>query len=185
MPFERYNLNLAGEYRVAAELLLRGLFATVTYGNKKGADVIAIGENRRAAVIEVKASQQNRFVTKFYQKYANPDLPRPDFWVLYSVASRDNGLFEERFFILSDQEMAVAQAERNCPGEKLSYDKNVARVKGGVDNVILRDVAHFENDWSKIVEFCNGVKRDASPAKAARDDTQTAATNKRMNGSGG
>jgi hypothetical protein len=60
---DKYSLNLAGEYRVAAELCLRGLYTSVTYGNKKGADLYAIGENRRAAVIEVKASQSSRFVT--------------------------------------------------------------------------------------------------------------------------
>jgi len=30
MAVDQYNLNLAGEYRVAAEILKRGLFATVT-----------------------------------------------------------------------------------------------------------------------------------------------------------
>jgi hypothetical protein len=33
---DKYNLNLAGEYRVAADLCLRGLYTSVTYGNKKG-----------------------------------------------------------------------------------------------------------------------------------------------------
>jgi len=36
MPlFDKHNLNLAGEYRVAAELLLRGLHASITFGNMK------------------------------------------------------------------------------------------------------------------------------------------------------
>lgn len=39
MALDRYYLNLAGEYRVASELFKRGLFATITYGNKKGADI--------------------------------------------------------------------------------------------------------------------------------------------------
>lgn len=57
MPLDKYYLNLAGEYRVAAELLKRGIFATITYGNKKGADIYAIGEeSRKAAVIEVNSS---------------------------------------------------------------------------------------------------------------------------------
>jgi len=66
MKIDKYYLNLDGEYRVAAELLKRNIFATVTFENMKGADVIAVGRNRRAAVIEVKASNSNRFVTGFY-----------------------------------------------------------------------------------------------------------------------
>jgi len=84
MNIEKYHLNLAGEYRVCAELLKRGIFATVTYGNMKGADIFAIGSNRRAAVVEVKASNSSRFVTSFYQKYKSRDIEHPTFWVLYS-----------------------------------------------------------------------------------------------------
>ena len=45
-------LNLAGEYRVAAELLKREIFTTITYGNRKGTNIYAIGPNRRTAVID-------------------------------------------------------------------------------------------------------------------------------------
>ncbi len=53
MTLDKYHVNLAGEYRVAAELFKRGLFATITYGNKKGADIYAIGPQRRTAIVEV------------------------------------------------------------------------------------------------------------------------------------
>lgn len=43
MAIDKYYLNLAGEYRVAAELLKREVFATITYGKQKGADIYAIG----------------------------------------------------------------------------------------------------------------------------------------------
>ncbi|MBW3595983.1 MAG: hypothetical protein KY475_01760 [Planctomycetes bacterium] len=152
--FDRYNLNLAGEYRVAAELLLRGVFATVTYGNKKGADIFAIGENRRAAVVEVKASQKNRFVTGLYQKYPDPEKPHPDFWVLYSVARRGE-VFEEHFFVLTHAELAQIQGKRNCHGEELTYEEYAARVKKGVDNVRVDDVKAFKGAWDKVLEFCN------------------------------
>jgi len=107
---DKYNLNLAGEYRVAAELCLRGLFTSVTYGNKKGADLYAIGENRKTAVIEVKASQSSRFVTSLYQKYKSADTQAPDFWVLYSVKLTATG-FAERFFVLSHRELSRIQGE--------------------------------------------------------------------------
>jgi hypothetical protein len=153
MAIDKYNLNLAGEYRVAAELLKRNLFATVTYGNKKGADIFAIGSSRCAAVIEVKASNSRRFVTKFYQKYPDPAKPHPDFWVLYSVRESDAG-FEERFFVLSHEELAQAQGRRNCPGQSLSYAERAARARKGVDNVLIQDVEPSENKWDKIISFC-------------------------------
>lgn len=152
--FDKYNLNLAGEYRVAAELLLRGLYASVTFGNKKGADIFAIGDNRKSAVVEVKASQTKRFVTGLYQKYRTQDIPRPDFWVLYSVQRLDRG-FSERFFVLTHEEMAEVQGERNCPGEKLTYLQRAERVKAGVDNVKMTDVEPYEGQWEKISAYCN------------------------------
>jgi hypothetical protein len=151
---DKYNLNLAGEYRVAAELCLRGLFTSVTYGNKKGADLYSVGENRKAAVIEVKASQSSRFVTSLYQKYKSKDMQAPDFWVLYSVKSTDVG-FAERFFVLSHRELARIQGEVNCPGKRFTYEQIAARVRRGVDNVSIKHVEDSEGNWSKIIDFCN------------------------------
>ena len=87
MKIDKYQLNLAGEYRVCAELLKRGIFATATFGNMKGPDVVACGPNRRAAVIEVEASNSSRFVTRFDQKYRTSEHPM--FWVLYSLRQVD------------------------------------------------------------------------------------------------
>jgi hypothetical protein len=153
MTIDKYYLNLAGEYRVCAELLKRGVFATITYGNKKGADILAVGRSRQAMVIEVKASNSCRFVTGFYQKYRSVDQEHPDFWVLYSVCEK-NGEFEERFFVLTHAEMAEAQAARNHPKKKLSYAERVRRVANGVDNVILEDIAPYESRWEKLLEAC-------------------------------
>ena len=154
VAIDKYHLNLAGEYRVCAELLKRELFATVTYGNKKGADIYAVGDNRIAAVVEVKASNSNRFVTGFYQKYKTLELPPPDFWVLYSLRS-DAGSFVERFFVLSHDEIAQAQALRNCPNEELSYLEIAERCAKGVDNVLVRNIEQHEDRWDKILSHCS------------------------------
>jgi hypothetical protein len=45
MSLDKYYLHLAGEYRVASELLKRGLFATITYGYMKGIDIYAQWES--------------------------------------------------------------------------------------------------------------------------------------------
>ena len=153
MAINKYHLNLAGEYRICAELLKRDIFATVTFGNMKGCDVVAVGPNRRAAVIEVKTSQSARFVTRFYQTYKTIDQEHPTFWVLYSIRSNTDG-FEERFFVLTHDEMAQAQAERNHPGISLSYEETAHRVSKGVDNVLAKHVEEHEGAWEKIVQWC-------------------------------
>lgn len=153
MAIDKYYLNLAGEYRVAAELLKRGILATVTLGNMKGADVVAVGPNRQAAIVEVKASNSTRFVTKFYQRYKTPDCEHPEFWVLYSVTgARDS--FVERFFILSHEELARIQANRNEGTKVLSYAECVEQFSQGVDNVLVSHVLDHEEKWDKIVAFC-------------------------------
>lgn len=157
MAIDKYHLNLAGEYRVCSELLKRGIFATVTYGNMKGCDVIAVGENRRAAVVEVKTSQSSRFVTGFYQKYKTPNIAHPTFWVLYSIGSNGD-TFTERFFVLSHEELAGIQAERNHPGEALDYAARAERVSKGVDNVLAKNVEQHEDKWSKIIEWCSKAR---------------------------
>jgi hypothetical protein len=151
MPLDKYHLNLAGEYRVAAELLKRGIFATITYGNKKGADIYAIGaESRKTAVIEVKASNSQRFVTGFYQKYREELVPHPDFWVLYRFGMESG---EEEFFVLTHAEMAHAQGERNSPGQRLTWVEHAMRVSKGVDNVLATALTAHRDRWDKIVSF--------------------------------
>ena len=54
---QKYSLNLAGEFYVAAELNRRGIFASVTYGAAKNADVLAFDQqSHQTAVIEVKTT---------------------------------------------------------------------------------------------------------------------------------
>jgi hypothetical protein len=155
---DKHFLNLAGEYRVCAELLKRALFATITYGNKKGVDIFAIGANRRVAVIEVKASNSKRFVTSLYQKYPDETATRPDFWVLYSINKTEKEVFEERFFILSHDELAKAQALRNSRGVPNTYQEAATFAKGGVDNVLISDVEKYEDQWLKIIDFCKPIR---------------------------
>ena len=149
MPLDKYHLNLAGEYRVAAELFKRGIFATITYGNQKGADIYAIGaETRKTAVIEVKASNSQRFVTGFYQKYRQESTPHPGFWVLYRLGSD-----EEAFFVLSHAEMAHAQGERNHPNRDLTWAEHATRASKGVDNVTAVALTGHRDRWEKIADF--------------------------------
>lgn len=149
MALDKDFLNLAGEYQVAAELLKRGIFATITYGNRKGADIYAIRpDTRKLAVIEVKASNSQRFVTSFYQKYRDELTPHPDFWVLCGLGGQD-----EEFFVLSHAELARAQGERNSPTQHLTWEQHAELASKGVDNVLAASIAEHRDRWEKIVDF--------------------------------
>ena len=164
---DKYHLSLAGEYRVASELLKRNLNATITFGNAKSADVVAYGSNRKARIIEVKTSQRKNFVTSFYNKYENEKHEHPDFWILLQVKGDANNNFSERFFILSHSESAKIQAKRNRAGrikrgeitkdQRLTWEDYYQHTTEthGVDNVLLTDVEKFENKWDKIINACN------------------------------
>lgn len=156
-----YLLNLAGEYRVCSELNKRGVFATITYGNHKGVDVYAIGDlQQRAIKIEVKTSQQNKFVTSISQKNLANDPHAPQFWVLFQIRPGDESesgesTFRERFFILSHKEICKAQAKRNetyAVGYRSRHLKEPDFAKG-VDNITVEDVTQFEDQWSKITKL--------------------------------
>jgi hypothetical protein len=164
---DKYHLSLAGEYRVASELLRRGLNATVTFGHAKSADVVAYGANRRAVVIEAKASQHKGFVTGFYNKYKGPEEEHPDFWILAQVDIGPEDDFTDRFFILSHSELAAIQAERNREylvkrgivraEQALTWQEHYGLTKelNGVDNVSLTDLEKFEDRWDRILKACN------------------------------
>ena len=148
-----YDLNLAGEYRVASELVKRGIFATVTYGNRKDADIYAIG-NGKALKIEVKTSQQPRFVTSITQKGLDKRDDAPDIWVLFHLKPLPEGRYLERFFILSNAEICRAQKKRNANFVKRYKAKHgkAPDYAGGVDNVLIPDVEKHEDCWEKIAE---------------------------------
>lgn len=154
-----YLLNLAGEYRICSELNKRGIFATVTYGNRKGVDVYAISESHeRALKIEVKTSQRGNFVTSISQKYLADDLHAPDFWILFQIRPGNDATFAERFFVLSHQEICQAQAARNEAYAAKYFARHGKQpdFSTGVDNVTVADVERFEDQWSKILQKFDG-----------------------------
>ena len=135
---EKYQLSMAGEYGVCAELSKRGFDVSITMGNAKAVDIfVVIGTVLRR--IEVKTTRSTKFVTNFFQKYYNPSQSHPDYWVLVYIDSNNNF----RFFVLTHQEMGDVQMQRNGMN---SWIQN----PGGVDNVLLKHVIEFENQWDKI-----------------------------------
>ena len=152
-------LALAGEHRVASELCRRGVFATITPGNRKQTDIYVVRDStRRLLRIEVKASQHGRWVTRIGQRKARKksDYNPPDFWVFVLFRSCD-----ALFFVLTNKKAEKRQRTRNKAWHK-GYRK---RHKGkkfdprkGVDNLILADVADAQDSWDKIVAAVGGAE---------------------------
>jgi hypothetical protein len=141
---EKHYLNLAGEYGVCSELAKRGIMANLTFGHHKAADVLVVNTNsKKAVIVEVKTTRSNRVVTSFFQKYKTPTTaPAPDFWIIVQIG--ENNL--SQFYILSHQEMAQAQMQRN----KMSEWKEV---KGGVDNILIEQLeSTYKNNWQKLLD---------------------------------
>jgi hypothetical protein len=154
----KYLLNLAGEYRVCSELNKRRAFATVTYGNRKSADVYAIGSNGTALKIEVKASQTDRFLTGLGQKRLGGRSRPPDFWILAQFLPKK----EERFFVLSHGEICAIQKKVNREWNKGYEARNGRKFdpSKGVDGVYVKHVVAHEGRWKKIIDGIGGPERD-------------------------
>lgn len=135
----KYHLGLAGEYSVCSELSKREYDASITLGNAKAVDIMVFLPNNSCRRIEVKTSQTGRFVTNFFQKYYDKALHNhPDYWVLVYIDK--NG--QTHYYILTHEELGKIQMKRNGMSK---WEKHV-----GCDNVLVKDVAHCENQWSKI-----------------------------------
>lgn len=153
----KYLVNLTGEYRVCSELNRRGVFATVTYGNRKGADVYAISDQKsRALRIEVKTTQGTKFPNR-----VDPDNPGktdcPDFWVLFALATDD---LPDRFFVLSDKEFCDAQRMRTAKSRERYRAKHGRESTNRFRAVHLQDVEAFKDKWEKIVAAVGGAEMD-------------------------
>jgi hypothetical protein len=155
MKIETDMLGLAGEYRVCSELIKRGLLAMLTYGNRKSADVYVIPHRRRAALrIEVKTSQNGRFVTRINQKKGlNRKNDVPDFWVLFHCKCKGDNKYEEDFFILPHKTICNIQKRVNRDYAR-RYRKKHGRQPNeekGVDNVQIKHVKEYRNGWELIL----------------------------------
>lgn len=135
---DKFRLGMAGEFAVASELLKRGVDVNLTLGNAKAVDLFVYTSFDEVKRVEVKTSKSKRFVTNFFQKYPSPSSPHPDFWVIVFIDNEN----VSHFYILTHQEMADVQMKRNNT-TKWEY-------VNGVDNVTLKEIAKFKDQWSKL-----------------------------------
>lgn len=137
---KKYQLSMVGEYSVCAELLKRGYHASITMGNAKAVDIIVLMEDKTYRKIEVKTSRNTRFVTSFFQKYYERSLTlHPDFWILVHIDNAN----QSHYYILTHREIGDLQMKRN----KMDVWEKIR----GCDNVLLKDIEQFENQWEKIL----------------------------------
>ena len=138
---DKYMLGLSGEYAVCSELLRRNKMASITMGNAKGVDIIVLypNEGQTYKKIEVKTSQTTQFVTSFFRKYYDINMPHPDIWVLVHIDADTKAI---RYFMLTHEELGNIQMARNKI-TSWQYSK-------GCDNVLLKEVLPYENRWDII-----------------------------------
>lgn len=137
---QKYQLSMAGEYGVCAELCKRGYDISITMGNTKAVDIFVFLQDGTMRRVEVKTTRSSRFVTRFFQKYFNKSLNNhPDIWVLVHIDTNNNS----RFFILTHEEMGKVQMKRNGMTQWVGVPK-------GCDNVLLSHVEQYENIWDTI-----------------------------------
>lgn len=146
---DKGQIGLAGEMRVASELLKKGYNASITFGNAKATDIVVFGDKNKFLRVEVKTSKNQRnFVTGYYPKYTDPSKASPDVWVMYlpDKQAKSNG---DRFFILTHEEVAELQLVVN-KGNKTEKGK-------GCDNIPLRllleNIERFEDRWGLFEEM--------------------------------
>ena len=156
---QKYSLNLAGEFYVAAELNRRGIFASVTYGAAKNADVLAFDQqSRQTAIIEVKttAHPNKKWITG--QHSIDKDNIHPQlFWVLVLVPDKGNTDTAPRFFVFTSKELVekVSAIHDSYSASYLAKHGVPFQDSRGVYSLSLEDAETMqaEGQWSKISEW--------------------------------
>lgn len=149
MKSDKGQIGLAGEFRVASEILRRGYFASITFGNAKATDIVVLGNRNRFIRVEVKTSKNNRnFVTGYFPKYSGPSDSEPDLWIFYLL--NKNKLSDgDRFFLLTHAEVGKLQFIVN--------KGNITKKGKGVDNIPLKVLLEHRPDsedrWNLIAEL--------------------------------
>ena len=139
---------MAGEMFVAAQLQRLGVFASVTYGNAKRADVVCTSrDGERAVVIEVKTSSRGRWPIGSRV----PELGN-QIWVFVYLPTDDKE--PPRFFIWTQDELHTELRPK-----ELAYMERYKKVHGqeygdrpGVAALNLKEAIAHEGAWEKVLE---------------------------------
>lgn len=141
MQLKRSQLSMAGEFGVCSELNKREFLCSVTYGNAKAMDIIVLSKENpsKYAIVEVKTTCTNKFVTNYFQKYYDSKVKHPDFWIFVHI----NHDLQSKYYIFTHKEVCDLQMQVN----KMTQ---VEQIKG-CDNLPLRILSDGLNKWEKLI----------------------------------
>ena len=156
---QKYSLNLAGEFYVAAELNRRGIFASVTYGAAKNADVLAFDQqSKQTATIEVKTTghPNKKWITGQHSIDKN-SIQSQLFWVLVLVPDKEDINTAPRFFVFTSKEL-VEKVSENHDSYRTGYQEKHGfpfQDGKGVYSLFLEEAEAMqaEGQWGKISEW--------------------------------
>lgn len=147
---ERYRLAMTGEFFVAAQLQRLGISATVTYGNAKRADVVAVNrETGRAVTIEVKSTNKSRWPVG-----NRVPFPSQQPWVFVHVP--DDPAQPPEFFILLQSELHEILAPNEAAylaRFELKHGRAYGDKTPGVAAAGLNQLIPFKNNWDVIIKL--------------------------------
>ena len=155
---EKISRGNAGQFRVASELCLRGMHASITLGNTPHVDVLCTDKDGRKCVsIQVKTFRAGRDRCAV-GKNAEVDLGPSFFWVLAGLKDTDHPDAEECFYVVPSAIMArnVFAGHRNwlsTPGKngQKHEDNDMRTVCLKAKNCSKSfDVAQYKDRWDLI-----------------------------------
>lgn len=143
---EKYSVGMAGEHFVVAELLRRGVSASVTMGNAKRADVIAVNiDSTKVVIVEVKSSKKKEWLV-------GNSLPQPSSqpWVFVQIPADGSS---PRYFILTARELHDVLSPGNTEYRRKFHAKHGVEFTGkGVFKIKIVEAQTFENTWKTILD---------------------------------
>jgi len=142
----KHSLGLAGEFFVAAELLRRGVLASVTYGNAKKADVVALSPSgRNAVVIEVKTTSSDSWIV------GNSVPPAGDgLWVFVYLPPSEAD--SPKYFVLTSTEVhEIVGADFKAYRERFRAKNNREFAGAAVQTLSRTKAQPHEGKWEKVL----------------------------------
>ncbi|MCV2355408.1 hypothetical protein LNV09_14735 [Paucibacter sp. B2R-40] len=144
---QKYSLAMSGEFFVAAQLQRLGVAASVTYGNAKRADVVAIGKtSSMAVVIEVKTSSSGS-----WPMGNRVPMPSQQLWVFVHLPT--NTLEAPEYYVVEQTNLHKIFS----PGEQAYLARYKAKHgaeygdKPGVAKATRTGLVAYKDNWHEIL----------------------------------
>ncbi|MDD3443644.1 hypothetical protein PTW32_00760 [Dechloromonas agitata] len=143
---EKYSVGMAGEHFVVAELLRRGVSASVTMGNAKRADVIAVNtDSTKVVIIEVKSSKNKEWLVG-----NTPPQPSSQPWIFVHIPADGS---PPRYFVLTAKELHDVLSPGDAEYRRKFHAKHGVEFTGkGLCKIKMVEAQAFENTWKTILD---------------------------------